>query len=158
MYICCADGIVQKFLFETGQVILASQQCESEIMDIKLVNDYDKKNMLIISLKNGNLKVFDLNLQFLFDIPSRFKYNNTRYIISLKNPLSAKDDTKGDLLLITEGNNLDMFTWIKPGIVNINSNHNNKEQNHGNNEQMQMQFQPPQGNNYGQRFQFKGYQ
>ena len=127
-------------------------------MDIKLVNDYDKENILIISLKNGNLKVFDLNLQFLFDIPSRFKYNNTRYIISLKNPLSAKDDTKGDLLLITEGNNLDMFTWIKPGIVNINNNHNNKEQNHGNNEQMQMQFQPPQGNNYGQRFQFKGYQ
>ena len=127
-------------------------------MDIKLVNDYDQKNMLIISLKNGNLKVLDLNLQLLSDIPSRFKYNNTRYIISLKNPLSAKDDTKGDLLLITEGNNLDMFTWIKPGIVNINSNHNNKEQNHGNNEQMQMQFQPPQGNNYGQRFQFKGFQ
>ena len=127
-------------------------------MDIKLVNDYDKINMLIISLKNGNLKVLDLNLQLLFDIPSRFKYNNTRYIISLKNPLSAKDDTKGDLLLITEGNNLDMFTWIKHGIVNINSNHNNKEQNHGNNEQMQMQFQPPQGNNYGQRFQFKGFQ
>ena len=128
-------------------------------MDIKLVNDYDKVNILIISLKNGNLKVFDLNLQFLFDIPSRFKYNNTRYIISLKNPLSAKDDTKGDLLLITEGNNLDIFTWIKPGIVNINNSHNNKEQNHGNNnEQMQMQFQPPQGNNYGQRFQFKGFQ
>ena len=156
LYICCSDGFVQKFSFEAGQVILTSQKFETEIMDIKLVNDYDKTNMLIISLKNGNLKVLDLNLQFLFEIPSRFKYNNTRYVISLNNPLTAKDNTKGDLLLITEGIHLDMFTWIKPGIVNINNNHNNKEQNYGNNnnEQMKMQFQPP----FGQRFQFQGFQ
>ena len=156
LFICCADGTVQKFSFEIGQVVLTSQKYETEIMDIKLVSDYDKKNPLIISLKNGALKVLDLNLNFLFDIPSRFKYTNVRYVISLPNPESTQDNKKGDLLLISEGNHLDMFTQIKTETIKIN---NNKEQNQSND--VQMQFQPPepsQGNNFGQRFQFKGFQ
>ena len=156
LYICCSDGLVQKFSFEIGQVVLTSQKYETEIMDIKLVSDYDKKNTLIISLKNGALKVLDLNLNFLFDIPSRFKYTNVRYVISLPNPESTQDNKKGDLLLISEGNHLDMFTQIKTETIKIN---NNKEQNQSND--VQMQFQPPepsQGNNFGQRFQFKGFQ
>ena len=129
LYICCSDGIVEKFSFESSQVVLKSQKYETEIMDIKMINDFDKKNMLIISLKNGSLKVLDLNLNYLYEIPSRFKYNKIRYIARLKNPESIKDNTKGDLLLISEGNYLDIFNWIKPGSFKVNI-HPNKEQNY----------------------------
>ena len=157
LFICCASGIVHKFYFKSSQVVLSSQQFESEVMDIKKVNDFDKKNMLIVSLKNGALKVLDLNLQFLFDIPSRFGYNKVRFVLSLNNQMSSHDDTKGDLLLITEGNNLDMFTWIKPGSFKIRNNHAN-EQNQNANNDVQMKFQPFQGNQFAQGFQIRGYQ
>ena len=130
---------------------------DHSLMDIKKVNDFDKRNMLIVSLKNGALKVLDLNLQFLFDIPSRFGYNKVRFVLSLNNPMSSQDNTKGDLLLITEGNNLDMFTWIKPGSFKIRNNHAN-EQNQNANNDVQMKFQPFQGNQFPQGFQFRGYQ
>ena len=154
LFICCADGIVQKFSFEESKAVLISQKYEAEIVDIKLVNDYDKKNILIISLKNGSLKMLDLNLNFLFDIPSRFKYTNVRYVIGLQNPETIKDNTKGDLLLITEGNLIDVYTWIKPGFI---KNNNNKEQNPNNDINMQYQSNED-NNNFGQRFQFKGFQ
>ena len=157
LFICCASGIVHKFSFQLSQVVLSSQQFESEVMDIKKVNDFDKKNILIVSLKNGSLKVLDLSLQFLFDIPSRFGYNKVRFVISLNNPMSSQDDTKGDLLLISEGNNLDMFSWIKPGSFKVKNNHNN-EQNQNNANDVQMKFQPFPGNKFTQGFQFRGYQ
>ena len=157
LFICCASGIVHKFSFKSSQVVLSSQPFETEIMDIKKVNDFDKNNILIISLKNGGLKVLDLNLQFLYDIPSRFGYNKVRYVIGLNNPMSSQDNTKGDLLVISEGNNLDMFTWIKPGIFKVKNNHTN-EHNQNNNNDVEMKFQPFQGNKFAQGFQFRGYQ
>ena len=150
LYICCADGTVLKFSFELSKVVMTSKQFDAEIIDIKMVSDFDKKNILIISMNNGALKVLDLNLNYLYDIPSRFKYNKVRYVIGLKNPLSMKDNTKGDLLLITEGNCIDVFTWIKPGSFQMNIHQHkeraNKQQNNDNN--YPMQCQPYQQNTF----------
>ena len=107
-----------------------------------MINDFDKKKNIIISLKNGEIKVMDLELQFLFDIPSRFNTKKIRQIISLQKPQNNNDNTKGDLLLITEGNNLDIFTWIKKGSFKVINPHNNNPHNNPHNN-MQMQYQQP---------------
>ena len=108
-----------------------------------MINDFEKKSNIIISLKNGEIKVLDLNLKFLFDIPSRFGTKNIRYVIGLQKPKNNNDNTKGDLLLNTEGKNLDIFTWIKKGSFKVINPHNNNPHNNPHNNNMQMQFQPP---------------
>ena len=156
LYLCCSDGIVHKFSLTEGKVELSSEKFEQEIVDIKLVNDFDNQNLLIISIKNGALKVLDMNLKYLFDIPSRFSYNDIRYVISLKNPESTNDNnnTKGNLLIITEGSFLDIYMWIKPGSFKmINTHHHGPHPNY--HKQNQPHFQ---GGFYGQNQPFQGYQ
>ena len=96
------------------------------------------------------------NFVFLFDIPSRFSYNDIRYVISLKNPESTNDNnnTKGNLLIITEGSFLDIYMWIKPGSFKmINTHHHGPHPNY--HKQNQPHFQ---GGFFGQNQPFKGYQ
>ena len=136
--ICCADKSIKIYSLESKNVI-KSFDYEDEVMDIKLVTDYDNKNVFIISLKNGLIKVLNFNFEFLFDIYSRFKINTTRRIISMKNPAFPQDNSKGDFVLITEGNKIDIYTWIKPqdNMQNFeerykNNNSNNNSQNYNN--------------------------
>ena len=112
LILCCSDKTLKVFSFEVGQVV-KTFQLEDEVMDIKTANNYDNQNVFIISLKNGLLKVFDDKLNFLFNINSRNNINKTRKIISMKN--LSQDKSMGDYVLITEGNFIDMYRWIKPG-------------------------------------------
>ena len=70
-----------------------------------------KKIIYIVSIKNGDgvLKVLNSEFKEIFDIPSRFKTSITRLVLGLKN----NEDEKGDYLLITEGQKIDKFCWIK---------------------------------------------
>ena len=90
-------------------------------MDIKKVNDIEGNNLFIISLKNGELKLLDMQLNLIMDIPSRFSTKN-----------SNTDINFGDILIITEGQNLDIFTWIKPeSIINMNNKNPHINMPHG---------------------------
>ena len=122
---CCADGTIKVISLESFQIAGTSQNYGNEVMDIKMVNDIDGENLFIISLKNGELKVLDMELKPIMDIPSRFSTNKVRYVIGMKKPDTIKDDAIGDILIITEGQNLDVFTWIKPESINIKNPHNN---------------------------------
>ena len=124
LFLCCADGTVK--ILESGKVLPTPQNFGKEIMDIQMVKDFEGNILFIISLKNGELKVLDLSLSnIILDIPSRFSTNNVRHVIGMKKPNDIKNDTIGDLLIITEGKNLDVFTWIKPINFNTKNPHNN---------------------------------
>ena len=112
LILCCSDKTLKVFSLEVGTVINIVQ-LEDEVMDIKTANNYDNQNVFIISLKNGLLKVFNDGLNILFDITSRFNINKTRKVISMKN--LSQDNSMGDYVLITEGNSIDIYRWIKPG-------------------------------------------
>ena len=143
LYLACADGTIKVYSLTLNVIETTSQKFEQEIVDIKMVNDFDKKSNIIISLKNGEIKVLDLNLKFMFDIPSRFNTKKIRQVIGLQKPQNNNDNTKGDLLLITEGNNLDIFTWIKKGSFKVINPKNNTPHNNPHNNNMQMQYQQP---------------
>ena len=83
-----------------------------ELIDIQIV-----KNGYIVSLKNGILKILDSSFKEIYEIPSRFKTQKTRYVLEIEN--KDKDNHKGDFLFITEGGKLEKFYW--------NKNNNNKE-------------------------------
>ena len=119
---CSSDKTVKVFSIEGNKVVKA-QPFEDEVMDVKLVNDFNKNIVFIISLKNG--KLFAMNEEFnpIFEIPSRFKTTITRHVIPLKNPLES--ETRGDLLAITELGKIDVFAWIKEGSINLNPHKNN---------------------------------
>ena len=145
---CSSDRTLKVYCMESNNFVL-TKTFENEIMDIKNVKDFDKNTIFIISLKNGVLKALNERFDILFDIPSRFKTQTTRYVIPLTNliPDNSKDNdlniqnnnennsnnTKGDLLLITEGKIIDVFTWIKEGSVKILNQNNNKKPFHPNN-------------------------
>ena len=112
LILCCSDKTLKVFSLEVGTVVNIVQ-LEDEVMDIKTANNYDNQNVFIISLKNGLLKVFNDELKILFDITSRFNINKTRKVISMKN--LSQDNSMGDYVLITEGNSIDIYRWIKPG-------------------------------------------
>ena len=129
---CCADGTVKIVSLESSKVVKESENYKNEVMDIKMVNDIEGNNLFIISLKNGELKLLDMQLNLIMDIPSRFKTNKVRYVIGIKNPESNTDNNNGDLLIITEDQNLDIFAWIKPeSIINMNNKNPHTNMPHG---------------------------
>ena len=106
---CCADGTVKIVSLESSKVVKESENYKNEVMDIKMVNDIEGNNLFIISLKNGELKLLDM-----------------------QNPESNTDINFGDILIITEGQNLDIFTWIKPeSIINMNNKNPHINMPHG---------------------------
>ena len=129
---CCADGTVKIVSLESSKVVKESENYKNEVMDIKMVNDIEGNNLFIISLKNGELKLLDMQLNLIMDIPSRFSTKNVRYVIGMKKPESNTDINFGDILIITEGQNLDIFTWIKPeSIINMNNKNPHTNMPHG---------------------------
>ena len=137
---CCADNTVKIISLESNQIEKTSDNYGNEVMDIKMVNDIEGNNLFIISLKNGELKLLDMQLNLIMDIPSRFKTNKVtrfktnkvRYVIGIKNPESNIDNNNGDLLIITEDQNLDIFAWIKPeSIINMNNKNPHTNMPHG---------------------------
>ena len=119
---CSSDKTVKVYCLEDNNVV-KTQSFEHEVMDAKLVNDFNKNRVFIISLKNGKLFAMNEGFNPLFEIPSRFKTNITRHVIPLKNP--NESETKGDLLAITELRKIDVFAWIKEGSINLNPHTNN---------------------------------
>ena len=140
---CGSDKIIKLYCMEDNN-ISKTINFEDEVMDIKQVKDFNQQTIFIVSLKNGILKVLNETFEHLYDIPSRFKTKSTRYVLSLNNPKSNSksennvNNEEGDLLLITEGKFIDIFTWIKE----IQMKHKNK-----------LDFQHPQSNN---KFYFGG--
>ena len=155
LILCCGDKTLKIFSFEGFQVI-NSLNYEDEIIDIKLANNFDNESVFIISLKNGLLKVLNQNLETIFDISSRFKINKTRKIITMKN--LSKDNLKGDYVLITEGNLIDIYQWIKLGSFTPNSQSGpkNNNNNYSNNNNNYFPHHPHQGF-YGPHFPPKNY-
>ena len=126
---CSSDKTIKIYCMEDNKVENIIN-FEDEVMDIKLVKDFEQNKVFIVSLKNGKLKGYNESFNFLFDIPSRFNTNKTRYVLALSN-LNQDDNkgninnnntnnTKGDLLLITEGKAIDVFNWIKEGSFKAN--------------------------------------
>ena len=145
---CSSDRTMKVYCMESNNVVL-TKTFENEIMDIKKVRDFENNSIFIISLKNGVLKALNERFDILFDIPSRFKTQTTRYVIPLTNLITddSKDNnlniqknnennsnnTKGDLLLITEGKIIDVFTWIKEVSFKVINPNKNKKPFHPNN-------------------------
>ena len=92
----------------------------------------------IISLLNGELCLLNTEIDEIFKIPSRFKTNTIRQVLSLDNP--EKNDKKGNFLLISEGNKIEIFTWIKEGSFEF---HLHKKDNFHGNQNYGGQFIPP---------------
>ena len=155
LFSCSSDKSIKVYCMELNQV-QKTQTFESEVMDIKLVQDFDKKNIFIASLKNGKLIALNEGFDILFEIPSRFSTQTTRYVLSLPNPNQnnqgedngmSQEDTnnniaKGDLLLITEGKLIEVFTWIKEGSFVFRPNKQNNHQKRPNNPFPHNQFYP----------------
>ena len=142
LILCCSDKTLKVFSFEVGQVV-KTFQLEDEVMDIKTANNFDNQNVFIVSLKNGLLKVFNDELKILFDITSRFNINKTRKVISMKN--LSQDNSMGDYVLITEGNSIDMYRWIKPGSFKPKFQGGPNKNNINNNSNMNFPHHPHQG-------------
>ena len=157
---CSSDKSIKVYQMEEGGKVVKTKILESEVMDIKLVKDFDKKSIFIASLKDGKLKGLNESFDVLFDIPSRFKTQTTRYVIPLAYPYSNQNQTqgnmpntmlqentnnnidKGDLLLITEGKLIDVFTWIKEGSFVVHHNKQNTHPKKPNNPYPHYQFYP----------------
>lgn len=107
---CSSDKTLKVHNFENGDRICTNViHYDAEVIDVKIVKNYEKKIIYIVSVQNGVLKVLNSEFKEIFDIPSRFKTTKTRLVLGLKN----NDDEKGDYLLITEGQKIDKFCWIK---------------------------------------------
>ena len=125
--ISCSSDKTVKVYSVAGNNVVKTENFEDEVMDVRLVNDFNKKSVFIISLKNGKLLAMNENIELLFEIPSRFNTTITRHVIPLKNP--NENNTRGDLLAITESGRIDIFAWIKEGSNNFNNKKNNNPHN-----------------------------
>jgi len=126
---CSSDKTVILYSIDENK-IMKNQNFEDEVMDVKLVNDFNKRRVFIISLKHGKLIAVNEEFNRLFEIPSRFRTSITRHVIPLKNPNEC--DTKGDLLVITEGKIIDVFTWIKEGSIHQKNMYKPNNEPHNN--------------------------
>ena len=126
---CSSDKTIKIYCMDDNN-IMKTVNFDEEVFDVKLVKDFNKNSIFIISLKNGVLKALNETFNFLFDIPSRFQTSSLRRVIPLTNPNS--NETKGDLLAITEGRFIDMFTWIKEGSFIFNPHNKPNHPHKGN--------------------------
>ena len=137
---CSSDKSIKIYCMEDNNVVKTNMY-EEEVMDIKIVNDFNKQIVFILSLKNGNLKVLNEKFDHIFDIPSRFRTNIIRHVIPLSNPNNnngnndnsnpmINKNNKGDLLLITEGKFIDVYEWIQEGSFKFKHQKNNSPMKH----------------------------
>ena len=122
---CSSDKTIKIYCMEDNKVEKIIN-FEDEVMDIKLAKDFEQNKIFIVSLKDGKLNCYNESFSFIFDIPSRFNINKTRYVLALSNSNqndnngNTNNNIKGDFLLITEGKFIDVFNWIKPGSFKVN--------------------------------------
>ena len=157
LFSCSSDKTIKIYCMEDN-LVEKTINFEDEVMDIKLVKDFDQKTVFIVSLKNGKLKGYNESFDFLFDIPSRFNTNKRRYVLGISNlnqennKGNTNNNVKGDFLLITEGKIIDLFIWIKEGSFKVNHNVNNNGVNNPGFQKFKggQNFQPHyfQGNQY----------
>ena len=87
---------------------------EEEVIDIKKVFNMENEVNYIISLKNGTLKVFNSSFKDIFEIPNRSNSNNSnRIIVNINNSNNNENTNKGNYLLISEENKINIYKWIK---------------------------------------------
>ena len=87
---------------------------EEEVIDIIKVFNMENEVNYIISLKNGTLKVFNSSFKEIFEIPSRSNTNNTtRLVVNINNSNNNENTNKGNYLLISEENKINIYKWIK---------------------------------------------
>ena len=107
---CSLDKTLKVHSLEHGDRICTCViDFEKEIVDFKFVFN-SKKNYYIVSLKDGELIVYDSKFKKQFEIPSKLKSKSPRFVLSMKN---EEDETKGDFLLITEGKEIHKYYWAK---------------------------------------------
>ena len=152
LFLCCSDKTIKLFSLSDSKILSETKQFEDEVMDMKKIKNLEKQDLIMICLKNGLIKVLSVELIPLFDMKSRFGIQNTRQIISIKNPSTISEE--GDLILVTEGNRIDIFIWIKPGSFKMQNKNQNqqKQQSLGYNPHFANQF--PHGQFHGG---FHGY-
>ena len=122
IYTCSNDKNVKKYCLDTNQCEKTAN-FDSEVLCIKKIEEFYSQEQyirFIISLKNGELYLLDTDINVLLKIPSRFNTKTVRQVLSIDNP--GKNDKKGNFLLISEGNKIEIFFWIKE----------DKNQNQGN--------------------------
>jgi WD40 repeat protein len=113
---CSSDKTLKVHSLENkDRICINLVNFNDEVIDIRIVNYFDKKNnYYIVSLKNGVLKILDSSFKEIYDIPS--SYQKTRFVLGIEKEENENDNSKGDFLLITEGKNLHKYCWIKDKI------------------------------------------
>ena len=140
LFMCSSDKTVCKYCMDKDQCEKTAN-FDNEVLCIKKIEEsYSQEQNLyfIISLLNGELCLLNTDIELIFKIPSRFKTNTIRQVLSLDNP--EKNDKKGNFLLISEGNKIEIFAWIKEGSFEF---HLHRKDNFHGNQNYGGQFIPP---------------
>ena len=125
---CSSDKTVKIHSVEET-VCLNVKQYKYEVIDIEKLKDLNNNIYYIISLKNGQLKIYDNSFQKkIFSTKdngiSNPSINATRYVINIIYLDSNKNNEENNYVIITEGKKIDIFKW---------KNWNNKDFNNNNN-------------------------
>ena len=108
---------------------------KSEAIDIKKVKDLNNNIYYIVSLKNGQLKIYDDSFKKVFGT-KKLGINSPRYVINvinsnnnIMNSLNINNDNN-NYIIITEGNKIDIYKWKKESSsFSFSSNDNNNKNN-----------------------------
>ena len=117
LFMCSSDKTVSKYCIDKNECE-KKKNFDNEVLCIKKIEEsYSQEQNIniyfIISLLNGELYLLNNDIDIIFKIPSRFKTSTIRQVLSLDNP--EKTAKKGNFLLISEGNKIEIFAWIKEG-------------------------------------------
>ena len=85
------------------------------------------KEYFAISLANGNVEFTDLNFQTLFTVQG--KVPGKHFVLNVTNIM--KTDREGDFLIITDGINMNVNSWIKPAAFAKQQPHSYKQDGYG---------------------------
>ena len=83
-------------------------------MDIFQTANFEKDELFILSLENGELLFLNIGMEVVFKVQSYFS-SKSRFAINIQNPY--KNETEGDFLIFSDGSNINVNMWIKKGTV-----------------------------------------
>jgi hypothetical protein len=132
---CSSDKTVKIHSVEET-VCLNVKKFKYEVIDIKKLKDLNNDIYYIISLKNGQLKIFDKSFKTkIFSTKdnglSNPNINAARYVINIIYLNSNNNNEENNYVIITEGKKIDIYKWKNWNNNGINNN-NNKINFHGN--------------------------
>jgi hypothetical protein len=132
---CSSDKTVKVHSVEET-VCLIVKKFKYEVIDIKKLKDLNNYIYYIISLKNGQLKIYDNSLKTkIFSTKdngiSSPNINAARYVINIIYLNSNNNNEENNYVIITEGKKIDIYKWKNWNNNGINNN-NNKINFHGN--------------------------